>query len=432
MKFRDANMQVSEVQYEIERQGLQSDVAVLKGLQVGQVRVAVNVAQDAIYKRISHAVDMYVLENFIVTPDGNFNVAPCDSVKLKLFIIKRDKQRMLFSPVYLPDPKFNFKLLNAPADVTLSDDGFLRLGKDAKGLLSVEVSLNAWRDNRIEKIITVVRPAFIDFGMREISSAAEFETYKEEMLKPMFLRAAGVKPIQASKEYTLYFELGKKYIVKAFLQDEESRELVMGVQRRLNWKLDEAVFRVIAKENDMVVIEPLALVQFKALQASLEPDACGSKALTVSKNFSVFSAVKIVGPFDAAGEINLPLGAVIKQTITLAQIGGSGEYIWSSSNRDVVGVLDNGEARALALGSADLTLSDAKSSGNSARVRVNVLPVQSTFAFESRAELIPGDRRELLASARASNATVFANCTALLFREVGNENVTIKADNATY
>ena len=31
----------------------------------------------------------------------------------------------------------------------------------------------------------------------------------------VFLRAAGVKPIQASKEYTLYFELGKKYIVNA-------------------------------------------------------------------------------------------------------------------------------------------------------------------------------------------------------------------------
>ena len=128
-------MQPGAARAGLEAAGLQGDLVLLKGLQIGEVRVTAALRQDAVSAVLSHAVDIYILEHFALTPEEDLLLLPCDRVQLRLFVLKKDRAGVLTRPVALPNPKFSFRLLEPAAGASLGADGQLVLGAEAPGQL---------------------------------------------------------------------------------------------------------------------------------------------------------------------------------------------------------------------------------------------------------------------------------------------------------
>lgn len=404
ISFIEAGLSVSGTRAALEAAGRRSDQLVLRGVRVGPLRIAAGVAEPLV-SAVKHEVPLLVVENFILWPEEDLLLPPCDSLQLKLSVFRREGGSTTVVPVGLPGKRFEFLVDGPQVDgrLTATPSGLLQT--TAAGEFSVKLVVDGRAETTLEKKVRVAPVKGLKIEAEELGPDGDIKAA---------IRADSKRrtPIGDGRG-ELLLDVGKRYVLRAFALDSQGHELRLGGGRSVTWSLPENQLMILSQSGQSVVVEAAGLGIGSTLGARLASDHCGGGELSATRGYSIVSAVRIVAPTDAEGSLALPAVEGGAQLLRLAALGGSGEYEWSSSNSTAVGVSALGVLKANAVGEARVTLADSRNRRNSASIRVIVLPVVGGFVYDLHKELGVGGGSRLWVGAVGFGGQKFANCSAI-------------------
>jgi len=109
----------------LETSNFQTDIIVARGLKTGKAQVSVRL-KERDYGEVKTAVNLYVIEHFIIYPDYEIYVLPYAKVNFNLALIKSDGTNgRRLTPVSLPSA--NYRWINEDTDkAKVTDDGVVQ------------------------------------------------------------------------------------------------------------------------------------------------------------------------------------------------------------------------------------------------------------------------------------------------------------------
>lgn len=192
------------------------------------------------------------------------------------------------------------------------------------------------------------------------------------------------------------FIRGQLYRVSAELFDAKGNAISLGDQDSVPFRL-EGHFDVVRSSQGAILVKRLKTFKVHFLLSALlcpKHPECLPRVLRASKEYRLVSAIRLLKP--SLGPLLLPPS---NQKVQLFALGGSGAYVWSSSDRRILEVYQGGLAVAQNAGTARAVVQDLTNPRNSAEIIVNV---QSPAVFElaeRHLEILPCQARTLMVSA---------------------------------
>ena len=400
VNFIDSNFKSTEERHKLENMNYQSDIVILKGLKTGKVTLTVKLLDRSYDRTITTSVDIFIIEHFEIEPQRDIFMLPCSMRQLELYTVRTVDYKLKRTRVSLPNSEF----LWSTGDQTLAilhKNGMLKTSK-ALGNTKYVVRDRAKDDNKIERRVGVVVPRNINLYVKEISEQEA--------------RVAGLDSESEDLEgYENNWNLlkGRFYRVLAGLFDENDNRISLGENDSIKFKFQKNEFEVINREKDFLVLRPIQTIKKEEpLTAELNfPDpSCLPKKYQVRKQYSILSEIKLVKA--SMGAITLPNNG---QEMRLFAMGGSGNYEWSSSNKQILQVKQNGVVVTFGVGMANVMVRDRNNMKNMAQLSIGVIQAASFKLVERKIEMLRGGSRELLYSAVDMQGNQFTYCTNLKF-----------------
>ena len=396
--FRDSGIKTTKIREDIERSGSRTDNVVLKGLTTGRITVS-SAVKDLAYSNVSTEVVVHIIEHFVVVPEGNLYVLPCNKIQLKIFIIRTKDHQPIVTQLALPNPNYRFES-NDPALGAVDTSGLLRTFTET-GEFFLNVIDTKKEDNLLQKRVTIVKPWKILLNIRMLSQA-EYEQLTSgeyDYLTDVYDRL---------EDYDNNWNLLKdmRYLIRPFLYDSSGNVIeISGV--KLHWNVDKTLFNARFLPNNMVVVSPSSEPFSSNVEVELKDLECLDSYINATQEVTVQSPVAIIKT--RTKEVILPVNG----QYAAACIGGSKDHEWSISDDKVATIDHNGRIAALAYGTAVVHCVDAKNKHNSDSVSLTVDKYTALSVIEKKKEFMAKEARPFFISLTNERGSVFSNCTSV-------------------
>ncbi|KAF3328130.1 nuclear pore complex protein GP210 [Carex littledalei] len=399
-----------EMQIEIEDQGLGSDLHVVKGIEIGQEVVSVQLMEP----KLEHVVDTIVLtvaEAMSLDPPSPVFVTVGSVIIYRLQIIRLNAAKV----VELPSPHHKWYATNHSVilvDSLLGTVQALDIGFSEIVVEDVRISGHI----QTSALHVVVPGEIILYLQPMINDSAPFEV---------------VAPINSSLSW--YVFPGQEYVVilKAFPARSEANEIYLTEKNEP--KLESSTFNY--WELSLLPDDHVAATDWHNSRL-LTPISEGKGSLTASITYqrdisAPAEVIKLVHEvnvcnkvqlfFDEQTEyskiVRLPWVPGIFQELKLKPVGGCGrsltDFKWFSSDESIISISSSGVAYARGPGEATVKAESTYDSLNYDEVVISVsFPKSMVFVPGHPVEAVVGSKLHVAVTLRASNGDHFMRCDA--------------------
>ena len=418
-------IEVGSKREQIEKEGFQADKILIKGSQTGKILVGVEIIEDNLKDKIlSNQRELYVIEPFKIIPDKDIYILPNTQYNFNLMYIHSKK--------LIPNSDHRY------FKWSISDENCGKI----KGFgyfysKSIKCTVKAIaKDTRLEQFDTdevqvhVLYPNNLDIRYLEIT---------EEEKKNIEKMGIGNKLVDFNISPTFKLVEGKNYVFKNFLMyddepvyydyksvkfDFDLSNLYSYVHKgKINFKdYNELAFLL----TDKVTLED------QTIQSSVTLDA--NNTLLIKKNVIIYEKVHI----KKFGQkfFTLPyLGSSANnnqnsgQELYLIITGGTGRYVYHSSNPDIVDTVQDTYLISKNKGKANIKVYDNEMNTNMDEIDIYVKDVNSFTFMEERQEILKGNNFQvtpiaLQQSKKYELENIFTNCSNInLNYDLSNHNL---------
>eukprot|EP00727_Mastigamoeba_balamuthi_P013985 m51a1_g9209 putative nuclear pore membrane glycoprotein (1978) ;mRNA; f:11387-19365 len=388
-RFADSHLEVPPLALEMERQGRQTSIVILRGEQFGQGQVSVRLVD---YPRVPQvSVTMTVRMHMVVLPSRQIHMALGTHTQFNVHTPKPRDNGHTDPPVRMPDSRYVWSSSN-PKVATVDNTG--RVTAVGAGTADIRVHFSNFKDDAQEGSVRVSEPHTLSMAVTPV----------EESVPLSFGR-----PLQSG------FYLIDKHLYNVNLS-------VTDVHGNAFEDLSEMKFDITAADSKKLKISGNYYQPPTAQASTLETGRTTIIAALVSvagKSSSIKTTreVVITSPvvIDPA-EVLLPFVAddLVPHTWQFTASGGSGEYRWESEEPiHVAPVNALGVVTAVGTGRTVISVYDAQNAYNRVSAVVEVAQPHSIEFVPSLTEAAVGSGLELTAVARDRERRLFSNCSAL-------------------
>ena len=426
---KDGQKKISDIRKNIER-NYDSDSIIIRGIQPGIITVRVEILEDDFYGKIYSEIKIYVVEPF--------NIIPQD-------------------PVYLmPKSNFNFDLIYSlqkrkiPSnerkyfkwEVTNKTCGEIdKYGKFTSSNIVCNTKVIV-RDTRLnqyntdEGFVYVELPNNINIGYALISNE-EKKDFDNKYIVNVPSEKFNFSPLFKLVE-------GKNYLIKNVLMHNNKIIYVNKKEFKFDLNIDNIKPYLESKpnclsSNEICSIKPKkksneetihTSTLFKIKEKQYNPKAIKTVIIYPKIMIEKFNMEYFTLPF--LGYDNN--GNIKSQELYLIVSGGSGNYLYKTSNYEIIDIVDNTYLKGKKIGNSTIKVIDREIEENEDEINIYVNEIGSYTYFEERQEVMINEEffitpvaiqnKESNLMNKYDKRNIFTNCTNLISKyELSNENI---------
>ena len=415
-------MEMGDKREKIEKEGYHSDKMLIKGSQTGKVLVNVEIVEENLKTKIlSNQRELYVIEPFKIIPDKELYIMPNTQYNFDLMYIHSKK--------IIPSSEHKYFKWSVTDENCGRIKGFgYFYSKDIGCTVKVVV-----KDTRLEQfntdevIVHVLYPNNIDIRYLEIT---------EEEKKNFEKMGVGNKQVNFNISPTFKLVEGKNYIFKNYLLYDD--EPIYYDYKRVKFNFDLSTLynyvhrgKINFKDNNELafLLADKVTLEDQIIQSSVTLEK--NNTLIIKKNVIIYEKLRIKKfgqpyftlPYLGTNSQNLG------QELYLIVTGGTGNYIYSSSNPEIVETMHDTYLVSKNKGKANIVVIDNEMNSNKDEIDIYVKDINSFTFMEERQEILIGNQFGVTPIALQYNKkyeidNIFTNCTNIkLNYELSNHNL---------
>ena len=426
IKFIDhGKIETGEKREKIEKEGNHADIILIKGSQTGKILVSVDILEDELKNKvITDQRELYIIEPFKIIPDN------------ELFIIPNTQYN--FDLIYTHSKKIIPKSEHRYFKWSVTDEkcGYIKnFGNFYSKDIGCTVKVIA-QDTRLEKfnidevIVHVLFPNSIEIGYMEI------EQNDKKILEKVQIEN---KLLNFNLAPTFKLVEGKHYVFKNFLMYDD--QPVYYNYNKINFNFDLSnlnnyVYRNkinYKNNNELATLTAHKVTEEQIIQSSITIEK--NKELVIKKNVIIYEKVRIKKfnmpyftlPYLGFGNGKNNRQVVYGQELYLIITGGTGQYIYTSSNLEIVDIIQDSYLLSRNRGKANIVVADKEINSNSDNIDIYVKDLSSFTFMEERQEIEIGNNFEVTPIALQQNQkydikNIFTNCSNIKLNYKSNDN----------
>ena len=415
-------MEVGDKREKIEKDGFHSDKILIKGSQTGKLLVNVEIIEENLKSKIlSNHRELYVIEPFKIIPDKELYIIPNTQYNFDLMYIHSKK--------IIPSSDHRYFKWSVSDENCGKIKGFgYFYSKD----IGCTVKVIA-KDTRLEQfdtdevIVHVLYPNNIDIRYLEIT---------EDEKKNFEKMGVGNKQVNFNISPTFKLVEGKNYIFKNYLLYDDEPVYYDYKSVKFNFDLS-SLYNYVYKGkitfkdyNELAfLLADKVTLEDQIIQSSVTLEK--NNTLIIKKNVIIYEKLRIKKfgqPYFTLpylGSNNQNSG----QELYLIVTGGTGNYIYSSSNPEIVETVHDTYLLSKNKGKANIVVIDNEMNSNKDDIDIYVKDINSFTFMEERQEILNGNKFDVTPIALQQNKkyeidNIFTNCTNMkLNYELSNHNL---------
>ena len=415
-------MEIGDKREKIEKEGYQSDKMLIKGSQTGKVLISVEIVEENLKDNISsNKRELYVIEPFKIIPDKDLYIIPNTKYTFDLMYLHSKK--------IIPSSDHRYFKWSVSDENCGNIKGF---GYFYSKNIGCTVKVIA-KDTRLEQfdtdevLVHVLYPNNLDIRYIEVTD--EEKRNIEKM---------GIGNRQINFNISPVFKLveGKNYVFKNFLMydnepvyyDYKSIKFDFDLSSLYNYVYKGKINFKDNNELAFLTAEKVTL-EDQIIQSSVTLEK--NNTLMIKKNVIIYEKIRIKKfgqkfftlPYINSKDNNSG------QELYLIITGGTGRYIYSSSNPDIVETVQDTYLVAKNKGKANIVIIDNEMNSNMDNIDIYVKDINSFTFMEERQEILKGNKFEVTPIALIQNKkyeleNIFTNCSNInLNYDMNNHNL---------
>ena len=418
-------VEIGEKREKIEKEGGNTDIILIKGSQTGRVLVNVEIQEDDLKnKGITNQRELYIIEPFKIIPDNELYIVP--------------KAQYNFDLMYINSKKIIPKFEHRYFKWTVSDENCGKIkgfGNFYSNDIGCTLKVIA-QDTRLEKfntdegIVHVLYPNSIDIGYMEINENDKKIIEKIQIENKLF-------NFNLSPNFKLVE--GKYYVFKNFLIYDD--QPVYYNYNKINFDFDLSSLNnylyknkiYFKNNNELATFTTQKVMEEQIIQSSVTIEK--DKPLIIKKNVIIYEKVRIKKfnmpyftlPYLGYGSNINNRETVFGQELYLIVTGGTGNYIYTSSDSEIVDIIQDSYLISRNKGKANIKVSDKEISSNNDNIDIYVKDINSFTFMEERQEIQIGNNFAVTPIALQQNKkydiqNIFTNCSNIKLTYKNNDN----------
>ena len=418
-------VEIGDKREKIEREGSTSDIILIKGFQTGKILVGIEILEDELKNTvISDKRELYIVEPFKIVPDNELYIIPNSNFNFDLKYINSKK--------LIPKSEHKyFKWM-----VTDEKCGKIKyFGNFYSNDIACTTKVIA-QDTRLEKFNTdevtvhVLYPNSLDIGFMEIDENDKkiIENVQTENKLLNFNLSPTFKLVE-----------GKHYIFKNFLMYDD--QPVYYNYNKVNFNFDLSNLNNFVYKNkinykynnEIATLTTQKVTDEIPIQSSITIDK--NINLIIKKNVIIYQKVRIKKfnmpyftlPYLGFGNNQNNREIIYGQELYLIVTGGTGNYLYTSSDSDIVDIIQDSYLLSRNKGKANIVIADKEISSNNDNIDIYVKDINSFTFMEERQEILVGNNFEVTPVALQQNKkyeknNIFTNCSNIKLSFKNSDN----------
>ena len=426
IKYIDhGKVEIGDKREKIEREGSCSDIILIKGSQTGKVLVSVDILEAELKNKvISDKRELYIVEPFKIIPDKELYIVP--------------NAQYNFNLMYTNSKKIIPKSEQKYFKWSVSDENCGKIkyfGNFYSNDIGCTVKVIA-QDTRLEKfntdevVVHVLYPNSIDIGYMEIKE--NDKKIIEEIRNENKLLKFNLSP-------TFKLVEGKHYIFKNFLMYDD--QPVYYNYNKVQFDFDLSSLNNFVYKNKIHFQNNNELATFTAQKVTEEQSIQSSATieknnpLIIKKNVIIYEKIRIKKfnmpyftlPYLGFGRNQNNREMLYGQELYLIVTGGTGNYVYTSSDSEIVDIIQDSYLLSRNKGKANILVSDKEISSNNDNIDIYVKDINSFTFMEERQEIPIGKKFDVTPIALQQNKkyeiqNIFTNCSNIKMNYKNNDN----------
>ena len=426
IKYIDhGKVEIGDKREKIEREGSCSDIILIKGSQTGKVLVSVDILEAELKNKvISDKRELYIVEPFKIIPDKELYIVP--------------NAQYNFNLMYTNSKKIIPKSEQKYFKWSVSDENCGKIkyfGNFYSNDIGCTVKVIA-QDTRLEKfntdevVVHVLYPNSIDIGYMEIKE--NDKKIIEEIRNENKLLKFNLSP-------TFKLVEGKHYIFKNFLMYDD--QPVYYNYNKVQFDFDLSSLNNFVYKNKIHFQNNNELATFTAQKVTEEQSIQSSATieknnpLIIKKNVIIYEKIRIKKfnmpyftlPYLGFGRNQNNREMLYGQELYLIVTGGTGNYVYTSSDSEIVDIIQDSYLLSRNKGKANILVSDKEISSNNDNIDIYVKDINSFTFMEERQEIPIGKNFDVTPIALQQNKkyeiqNIFTNCSNIKMNYKNNDN----------
>ncbi|XP_049849503.1 nuclear pore membrane glycoprotein 210-like [Schistocerca gregaria] len=414
LPFKDQHIEASETLLKMEAAGRQGSAVLIRANSIGRAKVTCYLLNPEFADVSPASVSLSVLEPLHLHPSAPVFLTFYSKYQFTLKTFEKNKIRT----ISMPNPQYVWNSSNESIFTVNSEGLVSTAGK--MGSAKVEVKFVSVEDNVAHAEVCVVVPSTIDILLAPV---------KEEYSQ-LFAN-------HSARTFSPYVVEGLLYSMDVQVSDADGHVISSTDSLQFNVSLDHKFIEIKSHSHnkDHVEFKPVCVgvsrSQITLLASNLRTHDDSSDNSTAPMHWPPIQRdqdIHVVKPISISPsgvkKILLPYYPDIKHSFQFSVEGGSGSYMWSSSNNPVATVNNSGLIVANRPGHSTVKCIDDRLTYNRAQVEVIVAIPKSIAFVKGPREAVVGGSLFLLVSLydkhldaqgglSLDSAMAFDNCSAL-------------------
>ena len=422
----DGKVEIGTKREKIEKDGGNSDIMLIKGSQTGKIIVSVDILEDDLKNKVtSDQRELYIVEPFKIIPDKELYIVPNTQYSFDLMYTHSKK--------VIPKSEHKYFQWSVSDENCGKIKNFGNFYSKSTGCTLKVIA----KDTRLEQFnidevtVHVLFPNSIDIGYMEIN-----ENDKKIIEK-----------IQIENNQLLNFNLsptfklveGKHYVFKNFLMYDDQPVYYNSVNFNFDLSsLNNYVYKNkinYKNNNELATLTANKVMEEQGIQSSVSIEK--NNLLVIKKNVIIYEKVRIKKfnmpyftlPYLGYGSNQNNREIIYGQELYLIVTGGTGHYLYTSSDSEIVDIIQDSYLLSRNKGKANIVVSDKEISSNNDNIDVYVKDINIFTFMEERQEIKIGKNFVVTPIALYQNKkyemeNIFTNCSNIkLSYEQNNEKI---------
>ena len=418
-------VEIGDKREKIEREGSTSDIILIKGFQTGKILVGIEILEDELKNSvISDKRELFIVEPFKIVPDNELYIIP--NAQYNFDLMYTNSKKLI--------PKSEHKYFKW--SVTDEKCGKIKyFGNFYSNDNGCTVKVIA-QDTRLEKfnsdevIVHVLYPNSLDIGFLEI------DENDKKIIENVQIEN---KLLNFNLSPTFKLVEGKHYVFKNFLMYDD--QPVYYNYNKVNFNFDlSSLNNFVYKNkinykynNEIATFTTQKVTNDQPIQSSITIDK--NNNLIIKKNVIIYEKVRIKKfnmPYFTLPYLGFRNGQnnreiVYGQELYLIVTGGTGNYLYTSSDSEIVDIIQDSYLLSRNKGKANIVVADKEISSNNDNIDIYVKDINGLTFMEERQEIPVGNNFMVTPVALQQNKkyemqNIFTNCSNIKLRFKNSNN----------
>ena len=426
-------VEIGNKREKIEREGGNSDIILIKGSQTGKILVSVDILEDDLKNKVvSDKRELYIIEPFKIVPDKELYIIPNSQYNFDLMYTISKKLIPSSEHKY-----FKWSVIDENCGkIKYFGNFYSKTAGCTTKIIAKDTRLEQYDTDEV--VVHVLFPNSIDIGYMEIDENDKkiLENIKIENELLNFNLAPVFKLIE-----------GKHYIFKNFLMYDDQPVFYNYNQVNFNFdlsKLNDYVYKnkIYFKNNkEFATLTANKVTEEQIIQSSITIEK--NNPLIIKKNVIIYEKIRIKKfnmpyftlPYLGYGNFQNNREIIYGQELYLIVTGGTGQYVYTSSDSNIVDIIQDSYLLSRNKGKANIIVYDKEIKSNNDNIDIYVKDIYSFTFMEERQEIEIGNSFMVTPIALQQNKkyelqNIFTNCSNIkLTFESNNNNLAQTQEN---